>query len=64
MIMLRLCQVQYLVEDDIRPRRPTAIVDGRDGRVVMKWNSLSTLCPDAQGVGGNEKVKSTDLLQY
>ncbi|PVD25675.1 hypothetical protein C0Q70_13334 [Pomacea canaliculata] len=48
--------VQYLVEDDIRPRRPTAIVDGRDGRVVMKWNSLSTLCPDAQGVGGNEKV--------
>jgi hypothetical protein len=49
-------QVEYKIEDDDDiPRRPTAIVDGRDGKVLMKWNSMTTYCA-GQGTGGNEKV--------
>ena len=45
------------MEDTDRPRRPTAIVDGRNGSIVMSWNAMTTFCPDATGIGGNGKVR-------
>ncbi|XP_076463559.1 elastase-like [Babylonia areolata] len=51
-------QVEYKIEEEGNPRRPTAIVDGRDGRVVLSWNSMTTFCSDSQGtgIGGNNKT--------
>ncbi|XP_025105683.1 uncharacterized protein LOC112571088 [Pomacea canaliculata] len=49
--------VQYLVIQESQERRPTCLVDARDGRVTMTWDALDTCSQcDVKGTGGNRKI--------
>ncbi|PVD26388.1 hypothetical protein C0Q70_14062 [Pomacea canaliculata] len=49
--------VQYLVLGETEERRPSCIVDARDGRVTTSWDALDS-CDECvgKGTGGNRKI--------
>ncbi|XP_029643300.1 neutral protease-like [Octopus sinensis] len=47
--------INYRIENEIVIKRPTFVIDGNTGEILLKYNNLDTISRVLTGSGGNEK---------